>query len=313
MMNTIFPEELSEGWLIIYIDDIIVFSETWDSHLKRLEKVLHKIVQVKMKISLKKCHFAYSELKALGHAVSGLSLGIGFAAYYRKHIKDFEKIAKSLYKLCDQQTVCEITEERGKAYEELKNSSTNAPFLPIPDWRLPFKLYIDACGEGLGAALHQTQIINDKTVEGPICFISRQIKPTEARYEASQMKCLCLVWALEKFHYYLDGTGFDVITDWNDKGNMTIAHKSGNIHKNEDGLRRWALANTPENPAWAPQEENHIEGICVTDIGTEFFSKVKESYKVDKNCHILCQLLMKDFKDLSLSSKIDETWKKAYD
>ncbi|MBW0495971.1 hypothetical protein O181_035686 [Austropuccinia psidii MF-1] len=76
MMNTIFPEELSKGWLIIYIDNIIIFSETWDSHLSRLERVLQKIVQVNMKLSLKKCHFAYSELKALGHVVSGLRLGI---------------------------------------------------------------------------------------------------------------------------------------------------------------------------------------------------------------------------------------------
>ncbi|MBW0539552.1 hypothetical protein O181_079267 [Austropuccinia psidii MF-1] len=76
MMNNIFPEELSEGWLIIYIDDIIICSQTWDSHLSRLERVFQKIVQVNMKISLKKCDFAYSELKALGHVVSVLSLGI---------------------------------------------------------------------------------------------------------------------------------------------------------------------------------------------------------------------------------------------
>ncbi|MBW0523871.1 hypothetical protein O181_063586 [Austropuccinia psidii MF-1] len=76
MMNTIFPEELSEGWLIIYIDDIIVCPETEDSHLTRLERFLQKIVKLNMKISLKECHFAYSELKALGHVVSGLSLGI---------------------------------------------------------------------------------------------------------------------------------------------------------------------------------------------------------------------------------------------
>ncbi|MBW0521775.1 hypothetical protein O181_061490 [Austropuccinia psidii MF-1] len=76
MMNTIFSEELSEGWLIIYIDHIIACSETWDSHLTRLERVLQKIVQANMKISLKKFHFAYSELKALGHVVSGLGLGI---------------------------------------------------------------------------------------------------------------------------------------------------------------------------------------------------------------------------------------------
>ncbi|MBW0551254.1 hypothetical protein O181_090969 [Austropuccinia psidii MF-1] len=94
---------------------------------------------------------------------------------------------------------------------------------------------------------------------------------------------------------------------------MTIVHKSGNIHKNADGLSRWALENTPENPAWVPQEGHHIEGICVTDIGTEFFNQVKESYKMDKKCYVLFQLLMKDCKDPSPSSKLDETRKTAYD
>ncbi|MBW0493994.1 hypothetical protein O181_033709 [Austropuccinia psidii MF-1] len=97
------------------------------------------------------------------------------------------------------------------------------------------------------------------------------------------------------------------------RGNMTIVHKSGNIHKNADGLSQWALENTPENPAWLPQEENHIEGIGVTYIGTEYFKQVKESYKMEKNSHILFQTLMKDCKDPTLSSKLDETWKKAYD
>ncbi|MBW0546758.1 hypothetical protein O181_086473 [Austropuccinia psidii MF-1] len=78
------------------------------------------------------------------------------------------------------------------------------------------------------------------------------------------------------------------------RGNMTIVHESGNIHKNADGLSRWALENTLENPAWVPQEEHHMEGICVTDIGTEFFNQVKESYKIDNKFHIICQLLMKD-------------------
>ncbi|MBW0585462.1 hypothetical protein O181_125177 [Austropuccinia psidii MF-1] len=113
---------------------------------------------------------------------------LGLACYYRKHIKDFARISKSLYKLCDQQTVYEINKERVKAYEELKDSLKTAPFLIIPDWNLSFKLYIDACGEVLGAALHKTQIINDKPVEGPIFSISRQIKPTEAKYEESQIE-----------------------------------------------------------------------------------------------------------------------------
>ncbi|MBW0566486.1 hypothetical protein O181_106201 [Austropuccinia psidii MF-1] len=126
MMNEIVPEELSEGWLIIYIDDIIVCSKTWEEHMYRLSRVLTKIQSVNM--SLKKCHFGLKELKELGHVVSGLSLGIdknkvaavllkpmpqnkkeiqsflGFAGYYRQHIKDFASIARCLYKLCDKDT-----------------------------------------------------------------------------------------------------------------------------------------------------------------------------------------------------------------
>ncbi|MBW0490518.1 hypothetical protein O181_030233 [Austropuccinia psidii MF-1] len=142
-----------------------------------------------------------------------MQFSLEFSGYDRQHIKDSTRISKSTYKLCDQQTVYEMTEERFKAYEELKNSLKNGSFLLIPDWKLPFKLYIGACGEGLGAVLHQTQIINDKPVEGPICFISRQIKPKEARYGASEMECLCLVWALEKLHYYLDEIVLNVIKD----------------------------------------------------------------------------------------------------
>ncbi|MBW0539607.1 hypothetical protein O181_079322 [Austropuccinia psidii MF-1] len=161
-----------------------------------------------MKISLQICNFGFHELKALGHVVSGLSLGVdknkvaavslkqmpqnqkelmsflGFASYYRQHLKDFEIHARSSYRICDKQTFFEMTQERIQAYEKIRYALTNAPLLLMPDWKLPFKLYIDACGEGLGAALHQVQIVNDKPYEGPICFISRKIKLTEARYGA---------------------------------------------------------------------------------------------------------------------------------
>ncbi|MBW0502642.1 hypothetical protein O181_042357 [Austropuccinia psidii MF-1] len=190
-----------------------------------------------------------------------------FAGYYRQHIKDLGRSAKFLYKLCDQQTVYEMTEERVIEYEELRNSLTNAPFILIPDWKLPFKLYINACGERLGASLHYTQITNDKPVEGPICFILRQIKTTEARKSLLNMRAPnrhMLRWQTAIQEY---------------GGNMAIIHKSGNIHKNSYVITRWALANTPTNPAWVPQEEHHIEGICVTDIGREFFYQVKKSYK----------------------------------
>ncbi|MBW0558511.1 hypothetical protein O181_098226 [Austropuccinia psidii MF-1] len=193
---------------------------------------------------------------------------LGFSSYYRQHLKDFAIHSISLYTICDQQIVFEITQERIQAYEKIRYALNNAPLLLMPDWKISFKLYIDVCGEGLGAALHQIQIVNDKPYEGPICFVSRQIKPTEASYGASQMECLFLVWALEKLHYYLDGSVFEVITDCNSvkslinmkttnrhmlrcqiaiqeyRVNMTIVHKAGNIHKNADGLSRWELPNT---------------------------------------------------------------------
>ncbi|MBW0572282.1 hypothetical protein O181_111997 [Austropuccinia psidii MF-1] len=90
---------------------------------------------------------------------------------------------------------------------------TTASLLLIPDFKLPFKLYIDSSGDGLGAALHQVQIINSTTVERPICFISRQIKPTEVRYGESQMESLFLVWGLEILTYFMEGCVFEFITD----------------------------------------------------------------------------------------------------
>ncbi|MBW0530530.1 hypothetical protein O181_070245 [Austropuccinia psidii MF-1] len=237
MMNEVFPEELSEGWLIIYIYDIIVCYITWEEHMYRLSRVLTKIQSVNMKISLKKCHFGFEELKTLQHVVSCVSHGIdtnkvegvllkpmpktkkeiqsflGFAGYDRQHIKDFASIARPIYKLCDKDTVFEMTFDRVKAFGSLRQALATAPLFLRPYFKLPFKLYIDASRDGLGAALHQMQIINDKPLEGPICFIFRQIKPTKARYGASQMMCLCLVWALEELNYFLEGCVFGVIKD----------------------------------------------------------------------------------------------------
>ncbi|MBW0566687.1 hypothetical protein O181_106402 [Austropuccinia psidii MF-1] len=87
---------------------------------------------------------------------------LGFSCFYRQHLKDLEILAKSLYRICDQQTVFEITQERIKSYENIMKALTEAPLLLMPDWNIPFKLYIDACGDGLGEDLHQVQIIDDK-------------------------------------------------------------------------------------------------------------------------------------------------------
>ncbi|MBW0575855.1 hypothetical protein O181_115570 [Austropuccinia psidii MF-1] len=146
------------------------------------------------------------------------------------------------------------------------------------------------------------------------------------------MECLCVVWALEELHYYLDGSAFKVITDCNAmnsllnmkthnrhmlrwqiaipeyRGNMNIVHKAGKIHKNADGLIRWALANTPDNPAYVPlkaEPQIPIEGMKVADIGTEPFGEVREHYEKDRNCNIFTTLLNKDCKDTPLVNALD--------
>ncbi|MBW0482303.1 hypothetical protein O181_022018 [Austropuccinia psidii MF-1] len=218
MMDTIFQEEILAGWMVVYIDDIIIYSETWEDNLHYIERVL--------------------KLLELGHKVSGSNLAIGqnkvaavlqkpvpknikemkyflvFATYYRNHIRHFSHIASSLYKLCSKDVVFEITKERRDAYERIKHDLTNAPVLVLPEFELPLKFYIDAVfSKGLLAALHQRQIVDGEPREGVICYISRQLKDLEDRYGATRTEFLCLVWALDKLHYYLEGAVFKVYTD----------------------------------------------------------------------------------------------------
>ncbi|MBW0461967.1 hypothetical protein O181_001682 [Austropuccinia psidii MF-1] len=106
-----------------------------------------------------------------------------------QHIEDFASIARPLHTLCDKDMVFEMTVDRVKACKSLRQALTTSSLLLMPDFKLPFRLYIESSGDGLGAALHQVHIINEKPVKGPIYFISRQIKTAEARYGASQMEC----------------------------------------------------------------------------------------------------------------------------
>jgi hypothetical protein len=254
-------------------------------------------------------------------------------------IKDFNLITGSLYKLCSPAVGFEMTKERVKAYEDLKLVLTSAEFLFHPDPSKPFKLYVDACMEGIGAALHQIQTVEDIPREGPICFISRQLKESEKKYGASQIECLCLVWALEKLYYYLDGYEFEVITDcialksllnmktpsqhmlwwqisiqeW--RGAITITHRDGIIHKNADGLSRWALPNNGSNPA-SDQEDTEREvpimAILVSGLAKEFRNAVEESYTAKKNSLSLLELLKSKSPRQDLISQLDEPWKSHF-
>ncbi|MBW0472194.1 hypothetical protein O181_011909 [Austropuccinia psidii MF-1] len=127
---------------------------------------------------------------------------LGFASLYRNQIKRFSHITSSLYKLCSKDVVLEITKERRDEHERIKNAHTNTPVLILPDFELPFKLYIDAAwSQALGGALHHRQIVDGEPREGVICYIFRQLKYSEARFGATQTECLCPVRALEELLY----------------------------------------------------------------------------------------------------------------
>ncbi|MBW0467004.1 hypothetical protein O181_006719 [Austropuccinia psidii MF-1] len=179
--------------MVVYIDDIIIYSETWEDHVKYIGRVLSKCTPINLKISLWECNFGQQELLELGHKVSDLSLAIdtnkvtevlkkpvpknikemqsflGFASHYRDYIKNIPHITSSLYKLCSKDVVFEITKERRDAYERIKYELTDAPVLILYDFELKLKLFIDSsCSQGLGAALHQRQIVDGEPREGGI-------------------------------------------------------------------------------------------------------------------------------------------------
>ncbi|MBW0502292.1 hypothetical protein O181_042007 [Austropuccinia psidii MF-1] len=76
MMDTIFQDEILEGWMVVYIDKIFIYSEPWEDHMQFIDRVLSKCTPINLKISLEKCNFGQQELLLLGHKVSGLSLAI---------------------------------------------------------------------------------------------------------------------------------------------------------------------------------------------------------------------------------------------
>ncbi|MBW0579236.1 hypothetical protein O181_118951 [Austropuccinia psidii MF-1] len=157
--------------------------------------------------------------------------------YYRNHIKSFAHITSSLYKSYSKDVVFEINKERRDAYERIKYELTNGPVLILRKFELPFELYIDAaCSQGLEAALHQRQIVDGEPRKGVICYISRQLKDSEARYRATQTECLCLVWALEKLPYHLEGAVFEVYTG------CTALKSLLNMKTTNRHMLRWQIA-----------------------------------------------------------------------
>ena len=230
---------------VIYLDDLIVFADTFEEHLHRLDLVLTRLKQCNLKLSPEKCTFIQEKVGFLGHVVSAdgietdpekidkikkwptpsnadeLRSFLAFAGYYRRSIKDFSKITRPLAdilpptmtkknnKKTHQWTWSDREQE---TFEKPKVILSSPPILAYPDFSLPFELHTDASRKGLGAVLYQTQE-NQKKV---IAYASRSLTKTEKNYSAFKLEFLALKWAVtEKFADYLTLNHFIVLTDYN--------------------------------------------------------------------------------------------------
>ena len=239
--------DLNMNWCIVYLDDIIIFSDTKEEHIKRLEAVFQKLMAAGLKLKPTKCFFFRDEIEYLGHVVSGKGIStnpkkieavtkwptpktvydvrsfLGFVGYYRRFIKNFSKITKPIRevitglenqsKRAAKKTYIEWTDIADSAFETLKTMCVNTPILAYPDYQLPFTLHTDSSTDGLGAVLYQKQDGKQRV----IAYASRSVSKAESNYPAHKLEFLALKWAVcEKFHEYLYGTKpFEVFTDNN--------------------------------------------------------------------------------------------------
>jgi hypothetical protein len=221
---------------LVYIDDIIVFSTTFEDHLNHLQEVFDWLCAANMFVKPSKCNFCWTELLFLGHLVwkDGISADpekvcvvremarplsvtevwafLGLCNYYRWFVPSFAEVAEPLYQLLWVEPFQGITwlEECEDAFVKLKEVLTMVPVLVFPDFEAPFYLHTDASKQAIGAVLAQRSVDGGEWV---VAYASRQLSKSEWNYSVMEWECLSIVYWIEYFHRYLHGSKFHVITD----------------------------------------------------------------------------------------------------
>ena len=233
LMDEILREYIGE-FVIVYLDDIMIYSKDFEEHVEHIDKVLNKLRENNMIIKLKKCKFGERNIEFLGHIVGRDGLKpdekkvekikkikipetiteirsfLGLCSYYRRFIKNFVKIAKPLYNLVKKDIRFEWTEKQQIAFEELKMKLMEKPILDHPNFEKEFILITDASGEGLGAVLAQK---NNENKEYVIAYASRSLVGAEKNYPITELECLAIFWGVQHFHKFLANNKFKIVTD----------------------------------------------------------------------------------------------------
>nr|AAQ56367.1 putative reverse transcriptase [Oryza sativa Japonica Group] len=228
LMNKVFMEFLDK-FVLVFIDDILIYSKSEEEHEHHLRLVLEKLQEHQLYAKFSKCDFWLSEVKFLGHVITAQGVAVdpsnvesvtkwtppktvsqirsflGLAGYYRRFIENFSRIARPMTQLLKKDEKFKWTAECDKSFEELKKKLVSAPVLILPDQTKDFQVYCDASRHGLGCVLMQEDRV--------VAYASRQLRPHEGNYPTHDLELAAVVHALKIWRHYLISNRCEVYTD----------------------------------------------------------------------------------------------------
>lgn len=228
-------QKLGPGYVIAYLDDILIYSKTINDHFSHVKSVLELHKSVGLKLNIKKCQIFRKEVNYLGHLVceqgikmipeyvekiqqwpiptTGAELRslLGFLNYYRDFIKDITVLTADLNKIRNQNGPIKLNDNQIKNIKTLKEKFLTAPIRAYPNFAIdsPFILETDWSTIGIGALLKQNQDGKERL----IACISRSCNKSEANYPSWKGETLAVVWAIKKFYHILSYKSFEIRTD----------------------------------------------------------------------------------------------------
>lgn len=227
LMNKVFMEFLDK-FVVVFIDDILIYSKSEEEHEQHLRLVLEKLKEYQLYAKFSKCDFWLKEVQFLGHIVNAQGVAVdpanvesvtkwtpprtvtqvrsflGLAGYYRRFIENFSKIAKPMTQLLKKEEKFIWSAECNRSFEELKRQLVSAPVLILPDQTKDFQVYCDASRQGLRCVLMQDGKV--------VSYASRQLRPHEGNYPTHDLELAAVVHALKIWRHYLIGNRCEVYT-----------------------------------------------------------------------------------------------------